>query len=90
MLSIRKSFLFKHDYRLSDCSSVLMKGCLGHFGHDCDVRKLPMPQSLRNVSFSSAAQPRVTCSQEICTFLRQGLSEDEVLGIIKGEWRGVR
>uniref|UniRef100_A0A8R1YIB1 C2H2-type domain-containing protein n=1 Tax=Pristionchus pacificus TaxID=54126 RepID=A0A8R1YIB1_PRIPA len=48
--------------------SVLLKGCLGHFGHECDIRRVPMPNSLR---------------AEIVKLLEQGVTEDDVMAIIK-------
>ncbi|GMT31898.1 hypothetical protein PFISCL1PPCAC_23195, partial [Pristionchus fissidentatus] len=50
--------------------SVLLKGCLGHFGHDCDIRRVPMPPSLR---------------AEIVDLLQKGVTEDDVLAIVKGK-----
>ncbi|PAV76743.1 hypothetical protein WR25_17682 [Diploscapter pachys] len=50
--------------------SVLMKGCLGHFGHTFDVRRLPVPEKTKT---------------EIAELLLRGCNEDEVLTIIRGK-----
>ncbi|GMT05414.1 hypothetical protein PENTCL1PPCAC_27588, partial [Pristionchus entomophagus] len=50
--------------------SVLLKGCLGHFGHECDIRRVPMPNSLR---------------QEIIELLQKGITEDDVLACVKSK-----
>uniref|UniRef100_A0A1I7WSS8 C2H2-type domain-containing protein n=1 Tax=Heterorhabditis bacteriophora TaxID=37862 RepID=A0A1I7WSS8_HETBA len=50
--------------------TVTMKGCLGHFGHTFDVRRLPVPDMVK---------------KEITDLLLKGCTEDDVVTIIRGK-----
>lgn len=49
--------------------SVSVRGCLRHFGHQLDVRRLPLPEQVR---------------KEISELLLKGLAEEEVVQQIRG------